>query len=845
MSTTSDHGMSEDETHEHEPVVVETPIVDTPPEGTRIRQRRIPACLPPSTTPNVRKSPRIVSKASKSIPHLSGNQHVRTGYLQPKTRPHSRPISSKEELYRPKKLKTSSQGENITYRPRLRARPFISPRKDHEPRDLPTVASHTSAPPQPSAQNFSLGVDVGVTFTTVAYVTHNLNQKHPRIDPREVKYITNWPDDGIAGTRAQIPTEMWFSSVSVPPYDDGDSDGSKESDSGDNIVLDDRIKLNSAADCLSEFSAPNKRQASPGNEKISEHLWGYSVHQQRYLSSTDRDVMGHIDRPKLILVEASHTDSDRARLSPRLRHLIENGTIQSHGGGPEDILDVLIYILVKILGHTKRQLTEREGYTPDCPVSFALTVPTIWSARSSRILQNAFQAAIGLTDFGTLVNSSLENVFIVSEPEAAATFLLGYTHQMLPGETFTVLDCGGGTVDGSTYTVTSSYPLRLKSEVGQPCGDNCGASYLNDAFEKRLLKRLKDESYLDRDGETREDAVRYATMEFENRGKRNIDIAKRPVGEVRIPGLKGDLARRLQGQELKGFKPGFVSLDKDDYDEIFGPLLERTAAVLSKQLYGALHLGIELKKVFLIGGFGANPSLRSFLRSYLDKFVKTVKLDYDIDLHITNEQDSMTAIAAGATLRALNLDDGPKRRAVSSFGFLRREEWMPHAECYRNADKKIDDFDHLYYVSVIDYFLHKGEVVPPKRRYQPFKSTHSFELDEEQFLCEEILYVNDSDGTKSHYDVGHDINAGAQMVGTIITDMTYLRDEGLISPVIPQPDKDGIVRGKPHYEITFDLVPVVIARDMRYEARYPANNHSKVVQTGQISIAAAFEPGTG
>ncbi|XMA20355.1 hypothetical protein WAI453_013146 [Rhynchosporium graminicola] len=206
---------------------------------------------------------------------------------------------------------------------------------------------------------------------------------------------------------------------------------------------------------------------------------------------------------------------------------------------------------------------------------------------------------------------------------------------------------------------------------------------------------------------------------------------------------------------------------------------------------------------------------------------------------------SMTAIAAGATLRALNLDDGPKRRAVSSFGFLRREEWMPHAECHRNADKKIDDFDHVYYVSVIDYFLHKGEVIPPKRRYQPFKSTHSFELDEEQFLCEEILYVNDSDGTKSHYDVGHDINAGAQMVGTIITDMTYLRDEGLISPVIPQPDEDGIVRGKPHYEITFDLVPVVIARDMRYEARYPANNHGKVVQTGQISIAAAFEPGTG
>ncbi len=33
-----------------------------------------------------------------------------------------------------------------------------------------------------------------------------------------------------------------------------------------------------------------------------------------------------------------------------------------------------------------------------------------------------------------------------------------------------VLDCGGGTVDGVTYTVTNGYPLRLKREVGRPSG---------------------------------------------------------------------------------------------------------------------------------------------------------------------------------------------------------------------------------------------------------------------------------------------------------------------------------------------------------------------------------------
>ena len=35
-------------------------------------------------------------------------------------------------------------------------------------------------------------------------------------------------------------------------------------------------------------------------------------------------------------------------------------------------------------------------------------------------------------------------------------------------------------------------------------------------LKKRLLKRLEDEHYLDYNGETREDIVRYATLEFEN-----------------------------------------------------------------------------------------------------------------------------------------------------------------------------------------------------------------------------------------------------------------------------------------------------------------------------------------
>jgi hypothetical protein len=91
----------------------------------------------------------------------------------------------------------------------------------------------------------------------------------------------------------------------------------------------------------------------------------------------------------------------------------------------------------------------------------------------------------------------------------------------------------------------------------------------------------------------------------------------------------------------------------------------------------------------------------------------------------------------------------------------------------------------------------------------------------------------------------HTSFADAQIAGKIITNMTFLRGEGKILPTFPVADDDGAVRGKVHYKVEYDLVPIVEGRNLRYEARYPANQFGKVQKTGQISIAAAFKPGTG
>ena len=74
--------------------------------------------------------------------------------------------------------------------------------------------------------------------------------------------------------------------------------------------------------------------------------------------------------------------------------------------------------------------------------------------------------------------------------------------------------------------------------------------------------------------------------------------------------------------------------------------------------------------------------------------------------------------------------------------------------------------------------------------------------------------------------------------------MTFLREQNLIHPVLPKQDEDGVTRGKAHCLVEYDLFPIVEGCKVRYEARYPVGIMGEVQKAGQISIAAAFRPGT-
>jgi hypothetical protein len=84
-------------------------------------------------------------------------------------------------------------------------------------------------------------------------------------------------------------------------------------------------------------------------------------------------------------------------------------------------------------------------------------------------------------------------------------------------------------------------------------GQMCGASFINEKYEKKLLKKLARETYLETNGRTIKSIVQAQTSIFENYEKRRIDTTKRQTGSsnVRIVGLRANDQRKFASNTMK------------------------------------------------------------------------------------------------------------------------------------------------------------------------------------------------------------------------------------------------------------------------------------------------------
>ncbi|KAK7998891.1 hypothetical protein PG991_014566 [Apiospora marii] len=649
-----------------------------------------------------------------------------------------------------------------------------------------------------------IAIDFGTTYSCVSYAAVQRGERPEYLMRDRIESIENYPNDqdpdAASPMKKQVPTELMYPKTAdfrakegLPELADGDEPQEEvpalHDEDGDIDMADADDKT--VQQYMEELMLDNSDTLS----------WGYSVHESQSLPKVHSDSSSKpLSRFKLLLDTSPMTEEVRHSLKDTVESLQKRKIIKKP-------LQLIADFLTCLLRHTKEELADR-GYDDSWALEIVLCVPAIWTQKACRDMQSALAVAMEKTNFKgvDIQNNSIENLFIVSEPEAAAAYVLAWSPDVHPGDTFVLLDAGGGTVDANTYTISKTIPLRLTHEVVEPGGKyeatqasstTCsqdhsgglfGSSYLNEGFRKFLKERLKDEVYLERGADTIDSIVEKIMIEmFEYKIKRSFDY--------RVKGLKRIPVQGLLDNDEKLFRDGCLHVPMQTIKALFDPLLKGIVSVMEDQIVKARSKGSRVEKVVLIGGFASSEkTLVRHVENHLEKF----NAENDCSIKLVKPRHATTAVASGAVLRAFNKEQGPKRLARSSYGILRTE---PFGECEE----------------------HEGL----RPYYNPY--------DGQPYIKDTVDWIL----KLSHYRIKDARNAGAEKVGEIMVDFTFLRDQGWLLPTEPGTNSKGRPVGRRHYRVEYKIEIEVVDRDLKCYAIY----RGEVVKKCRINIASAFRPG--
>jgi len=102
-----------------------------------------------------------------------------------------------------------------------------------------------------------------------------------------------------------------------------------------------------------------------------------------------------------------------------------------------------------------------EDVVDNLPLRVAITVPAIWPSYARQKMKQAAERA-GILSRKSKAETTL---VIVEEPEAAALCTFFERRNYPDIEAFVVCDCGGGTADIISYTVTKTEPFQIEEAV--------------------------------------------------------------------------------------------------------------------------------------------------------------------------------------------------------------------------------------------------------------------------------------------------------------------------------------------------------------------------------------------
>ena len=288
-----------------------------------------------------------------------------------------------------------------------------------EERERSLTMELDNQPLQPN-KRLIIAIDFGTTYSAISYIAVRQSSRY-FIGPDDVQSVASYPGSWNYYNNervTEVPTEVLYPldrafrkqrHLEPVHHTSGDSVGEDQLNgfNGNFDIEMEDVQLHESDDIEMLTDDPNH------------FTWGYEVHELWCLPSTHSDNSNRpLSRFKLLLDESPMTQPVRDALLPTLNALQEKRIIQKP-------LDVITDYLTHLLRHARFELDEKK-YDESYRREIVLCVPAIWTERACRQMQTALAIAMKDSAFRYVgvENNSIDNLFIVSEPEAAAAYML-------------------------------------------------------------------------------------------------------------------------------------------------------------------------------------------------------------------------------------------------------------------------------------------------------------------------------------------------------------------------------------------------------------------------------------
>ncbi|KAJ4007302.1 hypothetical protein NW766_009984 [Fusarium irregulare] len=674
-------------------------------------------------------------------------------------------------------------------------------------------------PPQRKRGQLTVAVDFGTTSTAVSYVLVPEGVDPRNISPDAIETIENWPT--CIQLRSSEPMRMEV--PTVISYPTGWDFRARTSPS-----TGDSAPVSSFDDMMTEMHRRRRDSArETKDDAVVQPRWGYEVHRDLGLVSTHDDpskrpavnfkpLFGLVESEKKLREDGTNSLKDIHSRIPNRDEITLNDL---H-------LHVTVDFFIFVLQHTKNELEAKNFDITATEV--VVCVLESWSSKVLRKMQSCVTAAMKHVRFPGIDpnDDSIDRVFMVTEPEAAATYMLTGRGDIRESETFVQIDAGGGTVDGSTHKVTAQAPLRLAKLVVDP-----------DSFRKLLHQLLDSETYLE-DGRTTIQGIieGFVFKDFEYDIKRTFNLSERPVGyhRIHLKGLRKGGRPDLNDNEL--------AISRESIYRIFMIVFKRAAKVMTDQLDKARKKRISVDKVVVIGGLASNASFLAYMEQQLTLWNHKNRSNCRLQVPDEIKRGSViNAVASGAVLRALDKRHGPRRKARCSYGILRLEPQDPKGrKGLRNALSKDKWLRTIYWV------IQKGsEIVPSDTRI--YEAMTPFQLYEGTsrnkfrgpYICRQDIYLSD-EAYKCHLDEEDEHNMDAEHLGYLEFDASRYYEQGRFLSRPAGKNSDGVMALKPHTEFHWQIHFVVDGLNLACCAVVDGNVEAVL----KINMASGFDPST-